>query len=221
MDRPVVVVLFGIAIISILGPFLKDVKAHGGVRGMLSDFHAPHLNPMQIFPFFMIALFAVMLYQALHWNFDARIIPVIVGVGGIFFCSLSLLTDVFKSQNIKKARIGADGKAIVEEKIHMDIGSNIDHLGPKVILTRGVIFFGWMVLFLGSMATIGLIPTVPIFIIAFMRLEAREPYRIVVPMAIVMTIFIYAVFDQLLSIPWPQTELGNLFPALKNYIPSM
>jgi len=221
MERPVVVILFGIAIISILGPFLKDVKAHGGVRGMLSDFHAPHLNAMQIFPFFMLGLFAVMLYQAVHWNFDAKIIPVIVGVGGILFCSLSLLNDVFKSQNIKKVRVGADGKAIPEEKIHMDIGSNIDHLGAKVILTRGVIFFGWMVLFLGSMATIGLIPTVPIFIIAFMRLEAREPFRIVVPMAIVMTIFIYAVFDQLLSIPWPQTELGNLFPVLKNYIPSM
>ena len=221
MERPVVIILFGIAIISILGPFLKDVKAHGGVKGMLSDFHAPHVNPMQIFPFFMIGVFGVLLYQAVHWNFDAKIIPVIVGVGGLLFCSLSLLTDIFKSQNIKKARIGADGKPLVEEKIHMDIGSNIDHLGAKVILSRGAIFFGWLVFFLGSMATIGLIPTVPIFIIAFMRIEAREPWRIVLPMAIVMTIFIYALFDQLLAIPWPPTELGRLLPMLKTIVPSV
>jgi hypothetical protein len=34
-------------------------------------------------------------------------------------------------------------------------------------------------------------------------------------------VFIYALFDQLLAIPWPQTIVGNLFPVLKNYIPSM
>ena len=78
-----------------------------------------------------------------------------------------------------------------------------------------------MLFFLASMATIGLIPTVPIFVISFMRVEAREPWKIVLCYAIFMTFFIYAVFDQLLSIPWPQTVVGNLFPVLKNYIPSM
>jgi hypothetical protein len=169
----------------------------------------------------MLGLFGVMLYQAVHWNFDAKIIPVIVGTGGLLFCSLSLLTDMFKSQSIKKARMGPDGKPLPEEKIHMDIGSNIDHLGAKLIISRGILFFGWMVFFLGSMATIGLIPTVPIFIIAFMRLEAREPWRIVLPMAMIMTVFIYALFDQLLAIPWPQTIIGNMLPAIKGVIPSV
>jgi hypothetical protein len=35
-----------------------------------------------------------------------------------------------------------------------------------------------------------------------------------------LTLFIYIVFDQLLTIPWPQTLLGTLVPALK-VIPSM
>ncbi|MGE5538983.1 MAG: tripartite tricarboxylate transporter permease [Gemmatimonas sp.] len=218
MDRPVVIVLFGAALLGILGPFWKDVRAHGGVRGMLSDFHAPHITPMQIFPLFIIGLILVMLRQATTWNFDAKIIPVIVGVGGLLFCTLSLLNDLFKSQNIRKAT--AEGK-LTQEKIHMDIGSNIDHLGTRVIVSRGMIFFGWMLGFMAAMALFGLIPTVPLFIVAFMRIEAREPWRIVLPMAIAMTLFIYVVFDQLLAIPWPQTELGNLFPALKAYIPSM
>jgi hypothetical protein len=94
-------------------------------------------------------------------------------------------------------------------------------LGPKIIVTRGAMFFGWLVAFLGSMATIGLIPTVPMFIVLFMRTEAREPWKIVVPMAMIMTVFIYFVFDQLLAIPWPQTIVGTAFPWLKDYIPSM
>jgi hypothetical protein len=77
-----------------------------------------------------------------------------------------------------------------------------------------------MVAFAACMALIGLIPTVPIFIAAFMRLEGREPWRIVVPMAAAVVVLIYVVFDQLLAIPWPPTLAGTLFPALK-FIPSV
>jgi hypothetical protein len=34
-------------------------------------------------------------------------------------------------------------------------------------------------------------------------------------MATGTTLFIYALFDRLLSIPWPHTLLGALLPALK------
>jgi hypothetical protein len=78
-----------------------------------------------------------------------------------------------------------------------------------------------MLAFLGSMALIGLIPTVPIFIICFMRVEAREPWKIVLPMATFMCIFIYALFDQLLTIPWPGSFLGDAIPWFKEHIPSM
>jgi len=53
-----------------------------------------------------------------------------------------------------------------------------------------------------------------------MRLEGRERWTLVLPQAICLTLFIYIVFDQLLSIPWPQTLLGNLLPAAK-IIPSV
>jgi hypothetical protein len=67
---------------------------------------------------------------------------------------------------------------------------------------------------------IGLIPTSPIFVVAFMRVEGREPWKIVIPMAAVMVLLIYIVFDQLLAIPWPPTLAGTFFPALK-IIPSV
>ena len=80
---------------------------------------------------------------------------------------------------------------------------------------RGGLFFGWMLSFMAVMAVIGLIPTVPIFIISYMRFEGREPWKIVIPMAAVMVLLIYVVFDQLLAIPWPPTLAGLFFPALK------
>ena len=68
-----------------------------------------------------------------------------------------------------------------------------------------------MVGFAACMAVIGLIPTVPIFIVSFMRIEGREPWRIVIPMAAAVVLLIYVVFDQLLAIPWPPTLPGPSF----------
>ena len=97
----------------------------------------------------------------------------------------------------------------------MDIESHIAHLPAAIKLTRGAIFFGWMAAFLVSITAIGLIATVPIFIVAYMRLEGRELWSLTLPMAAAMTLFIYLLFDRLLAIPWPQTWLGTLLPALK------
>jgi hypothetical protein len=118
---------------------------------------------------------------------------------------------------VLEAKVLAD----VGQKIHMDIASNVAHLPAKTILVRGFFFFGWMAAFLASMALIGLIPTIPLFIVAFMRVEGAEPWRIVFPMAVVMTLFVYGLFDQLLSIPWPASLLGDFFPVLKDYVPSL
>ncbi len=65
------------------------------------------------------------------------------------------------------------------------------------------------------MAAIGLIATVPAFVICYMRLEGRERWSLTLPMAAVTTLFIYGLFDRVLAIPWPQTLLGMALPAFK------
>jgi TctA family transporter len=221
MLRPVVVVMLAMSALSLLRPLLQDIRAHHGIRAMLSSFGRPRLSTDNLFPAALLALLVVMLWMSLPWPLEAKIVPTIVGIGAIIACSLSLANDVL---GVRHAA-GGDGlaeeaRAAVSQKIHMDIASKTGHLPGYVILIRGFVFFGWMVAFLGSMALVGLIPTVPIFVIAYMRLEGPERWRHAVLMAAVMTALIYGVFDQLLSIPWPSTLLGTWFPALK-VIPSV
>ncbi|HXE03853.1 MAG TPA: tripartite tricarboxylate transporter permease, partial [Methyloceanibacter sp.] len=230
MERPIVIVFFCMAALSLLRPFIQDVRRHGGAKGMLSDFGAPKLKGRMVFPFFMLCLFAVMVIDGTHWNIEAKIIPLIVGSGAILFVSISLLNEIFARPGFagvgevgEKAKAMAEQQAAVagkHDKIHMDIASTIEHLPTSVKLTRGSIFFGWLVGFLCSMAVIGLIPTVPLFVAGYMRLEGRERWTIVIPYMLCITIFIYFLFDQLLAIPWPPTYLGDFFPALKA-IPSV
>jgi hypothetical protein len=214
-----VLIMFTMAILSLMGPLLQDVRAHGGVVGMVRDFGRPRFSVNNLFSVALLCLFSAMLLQSTGWSFEARIIPTIVGTGAILFCTLSLANDVFK-RPVEKGALADKAKAVVSQKIHMDIASKTSHLPGKTIIVRGAIFFGWMVGFLCGMAVIGLIPTVPIFIIAYMRLEGGERYKHAIIMACVMVTLIYVVFDQLLAIPWPPTYLGDWFPVMKA-IPSV
>jgi TctA family transporter len=214
MLRPFVVVMFIMAGLSLLRPLLADVRNHGGLTKMVTQWGKPRFSADNLFPVALLCLFVAMLSQSFSWAFAARIIPTIVGIGAIIFCALSLINEVFGAHDPGAEVAGAT------KKIHMDIASKTAHLPAKVILTRGFLFFGWMAGFAACMALIGLIPTVPVFIIAFMRLEGREPWKIVIPMAACVVLLIYVVFDQLLAIPWPPTLAGMLFPALK-IIPSV
>jgi len=203
---------------SVYGNWGAPLKAQ---RGWLADPWELDLTTSNLFPAALFCLIAVMLAQAVHWSFEARIIPTIVGTVALITCGASLANEIFSKAPAEVVGLADNkAKAVVTQKIHMDIASKTGHLPGDVILIRGFIFFGWMVAFLGSMATIGLLPTVPIFVIAYMRLEGREQYRHCIMMAGIMVTLIYGVFDQLLALPWPPTLLGDWFPAFK-MIPSV
>ncbi|HEY2535309.1 MAG TPA: tripartite tricarboxylate transporter permease [Xanthobacteraceae bacterium] len=220
MLRPVVVVMFIMSALSLLRPLLRDVRSHGGLKKMVSHWGHPLFAVGNLFPAALLCLFVAMLAQSFEWPFAARIIPSIVGTGAILFCALSLINDVLGLHERNGGGVAAATAGAPPQNIHMDIASKTAHLPSKIILTRGFLFFGWMAGFAACMALIGLIPTVPIFIISFMRLEGGERWKVVIPMATGVVLLIYVVFDQLLAIPWPPTVLGMLLPALK-IIPSV
>ena len=70
------------------------------------------------------------------------------------------------------------------------------------------------------MAIIGLIPTVAVFVVFFMRWEARERWTLVVPYTAALVSFIWFTFDYVMAVPWPPTLLGQWYPAFKA-IPSV
>jgi TctA family transporter len=188
MIKPFVLIMFALAAVSLLGPLIGDVRSHGGLKKMVSQWGSPVFSSNNLFPVALLILFAVMLSQSFDWAFAARIVPTIVGVGAILFCSLSLINDVFGLHEREGAAVaaaagGGDASAAAasdggskrpHKKIHMDIVSKTSHLPGIVVLIRGFAFFAWMLSFMAVMAVIGLIPTVPIFIILFMRTEAGE-----------------------------------------------
>jgi Tripartite tricarboxylate transporter TctB family len=219
--RPIVVLLFALAILGLIRPLLQDIRSQGGLRRMLSGFQRPTFHPSQLFTMFMIALIGAAVVASLQWDFSAKIVPLVVGTVALCAAVLSLFNEMCR----KPAAPAAEGLAEhaqheVGEKIHMDLVSDTAHLPVREIVMRAALFFGYLIGFMAVMATIGLIPTVGVFVLFFMRYEAKERWSLVVPYAVVLVLFIWLAFDYFMAVPWPPTLVGQWFPALKA-IPSV
>jgi TctA family transporter len=191
LTRPVVVVLLALALAGLLRPLWQDF------RFGKPSFGAPRLKLSQLFPLALVLVFSYMLLEARPWSSAARIVPQIVGSLGLAFAAFSLANAALRG-----------GAQAVAPGGHMDLASDTGHLPVRTVLLRAAVFFGWFLAFMASTAVIGLLATVPLFVVAYMRLENREPWSLVLAQAGGFTLFIYVLFDRLLNVPWPESLLG-------------
>jgi TctA family transporter len=225
--RPVVAILFLIAIIGIVRPFLADIRIHGGLKKMFTSFQAPRFDVSQLFTIFMICIIGAMVLMALRWDFSAKIVPLVVGTVALIAAGTSLFNDMCRKP--EPALEGLADHAIheveaqlgqTETKMHMDLTSDTAHLPVSLIIQRAARFFGYLLVFMGVMAFVGLIPTVCAFVVFFMRYENKERWTLIITYAIILVVSITFVFEHIMHIPWPPTFFGQWIPALK-MIPSV
>src|SRR6478752_6265833 len=92
--RPVVAILFLIAIIGLVRPFMQDVRIHGGLRKMMTSFQAPRFQVSQLFTIFAIVVIGAAVAMALSWDFSAKIVPLVVGTVALLAAGMSLFNDM-------------------------------------------------------------------------------------------------------------------------------
>lgn len=232
--RPVVAILFIIAIIGLVRPFLQDIRIHGGLGRMMTSFQAPRFRSSQLFTMLVIAVIGTAVYMATSWDFSAKIVPLVIGTVALTAAGFSLFNDMCRKpepgmesladQAIheveRQIAAGGSGAAAAEQKIHMDLTSETAHLPISLIVQRAARFFGYLLTFMAIMSVIGLIPTVALFVVFFMRYENTERWPLVITYASVLVIAITFVFEHVMHVPWPPTLLGTWLPVLK-MIPSI
>jgi hypothetical protein len=225
--RPVVAVLLIMAIVGLVRPFIQDVRRHGGLLRMLTNFQAPTFRTSQLFTVFVIVLLGVMVGTALRWDFSAKIVPLVIGTVALTAAGLSLFNDLCRKPERGSGSLADQAMREVEQslggpdqKIHMDLTSETAHLPFDTIIKRAMRFFGYLIAFMGVMGLIGLIPTVALFVVVFMRYENNEPWKLVIPYAVILVSAITLVFEMVMHVPWPPTLFGQWWPWLK-FIPSV
>ncbi len=214
--RPVVMVVFAFALWGLARPLLREVRAAGGIAGMFSGLGKPRFDVGSIIYLGFIGFLLAMVIEASTWPFDAKITPMIVGCFAVAVSAISLINHTLRQGSTEDN----SAQARATRSLHLDLKADTT-LKTGVMLKRAAVFLAWLLTFVGLVAMIGMLPTAGLFVILYMRLEGNEKWTLVLPIAAALTIFTYALFDQLLSIPWPRTVIGGWFPALKDLIPSL
>ena len=134
---------------------------------------------------------------------------------------MSLLNEVFRKPETSAAGLSEQAQQEVGQTIHMDLTSDTDHLPMRVVATRAAAILRLSDRVHGidggdradsdggdcsSSSSCGS--------------KGQERWKLTLIYAAVLAGSIYLVFDRFMSIPWPPTLLGQLFPALK-FIPSV
>jgi TctA family transporter len=214
--RPVVMVVFAFALWGLARPLLREVRAAGGIAGMFSGLGKPRFDVDSIIYLGFIGFLLAMVIEASAWPFDAKITPMIVGCFAVVVSTVSLINHTLRQGSTEDN----SAQTRATRSLHLDLKADTT-LDTGVMLKRAAVFLAWVLTFLGLVAMIGMLPTAGLFVILYMRLEGNEKWTLVLPIAAALTIFAYALFDQLLSIPWPRTVIGGWFPDLKDLIPSL
>jgi hypothetical protein len=68
---------------------------------------------------------------------------------------------------------------------------------------------------LGLAALIGLLPSILVFLVAYMRWCGRETWRVTLAVSLPIWILCWALFHIVLEVHWPHSLLGATFPGLR------
>lgn len=216
---PWVIILLAIALYGFFRPLYREVKSGGGMAALLTGYHATaRININAIFYVGALILMGVMAAVAAPWPAEAALVPIFVSTFTMAVVGLSFINHMFRE---KSGGVGESVEAKATKTLTLDLQASADHLEPALVRNRALKFLGWLLIFLILIAFIGMLPTVFVFIPLYMWWEGRENWKLMLILSSGMTLFSWVLFDQLLSLPWPRTILGTIWPALKTIVPSM
>ncbi len=229
---PWVVILFAITLYGVLGPIVQNrrkQKKAGAVRKSSFGYQSQNLNPNMIFTILILVLFVTVIIVSNPWEFGAKLVPQVVAWLGIGFTGWLIISGLFIETRVRIAPAGGSGDAgeshlatagdafeAGENDAHFDIKADYGDLNSNAIYLRAMVYFGWLLFFFGSSLVIGLLPAMFLFLVGYMRFDAKESWKMTLSISVPMWIVSYALFHKLLVVRWPPTLVGNLFPDLQS-----
>jgi Tripartite tricarboxylate transporter TctB family len=207
----VVLVVFALALLVIL----PALKTHlGGTIATFRKFSRSSLSfdRSAAFSAVLLLVIAVAFYFSIGWLPAASFVPRAACYAALFFVGLNLMTEIFGQGQ-------ADRPSAFVKELAQEQAVLVEREPPPplaVFRKRALRFFGWLVGFLVLAAFIGMLPSLFVFAFLQMRLEFGERWRFALGGSVIATVLVWALFDRVFSLPWPQAYLGDWFPALRD-----
>jgi TctA family transporter len=199
--RPIVIIIAILTAASLFYGFRMTMRSGEAKKKTTIGFKFDFAS---LFTLLFFVIFAGAVFTARDWQLQARLFPWVVGFPILALCTYQLFKDLF-------VRTEASDEA--EALGFMDLP--VDRSVPvSIVIQRALNIFGWILGLFAMIWLIGFVVSVPLFVLLYLILQAREKTWIAIVYMIGMLAFIIGVFHVILSIPWPE----GVFPQLEQFI---
>jgi putative tricarboxylic transport membrane protein len=212
MLRPVVMVVLVLVAWALYRPLSEIARS---VVAQMRQINWTHLgsNTLRIsasaaFTVGIIAFIVTAILLSSDWPAAAKPVPLTACYMALTAATLNLINELFGKEQAVVA--GVDGGVATGGHAGTDFGM------PDSAVRRGaVIYFLWLGGLMGLVWIIGFIPAIIVFIFVYMHFGFKEPAGSSAIYACATAFLCWGLFHKLLAVAWPQSLLGDAFPALR------
>ena len=204
LGRPGVLTIFAVTLIGIVYPIIKNKreerkKLASGTQAQ-ADIERPRhdgvrLGSAALFTVVVAILLAVALFQSRNFGYRAGLFPWAIGIPTLLLALVQLGKDTLGREKPKGA-LAAWEVAIA--------------VPPEVARQRTVSIIIWTIGFFIAIWLLGFSYSIPVAMLLYLKLAGKEKW----PMTIIITfftwLFVYGLFERILSIPFPEGLLVSL-----------
>jgi hypothetical protein len=163
----------------------------------------------------MLAIFVALVWTASGYPEKARFMPFVIGLPAIALCLLQLLLDARERRRVAEVADGRSDFAKAEEKVsqlvgrqvHFDVahqempsGEGEDEMPEREKVRREVILWGWFLGFIAAILLFGFWISIPIFLVTFLRFQAKATWRMALGLGIAGSVCLYFAFEKALGV---------------------
>jgi hypothetical protein len=170
----------------------------------MSEKSGHKLDPSFWLSFFFTAVIAVLVGSAARLDWDTRLFPWAIGIPALALAVRQLVTD-WKGA-------GAKTEQGEQERYPGVLDISVDRsVSPEEIFRHTVKTAYWIVTFACGIWLLGFLIAIPIFIFFYLIAEASAGKFSAAIVAGLTFLFVWALFDQLMHLAWPEAALFTLF----------
>jgi hypothetical protein len=125
----------------------------------------------------MLAIFGVLVFIASGYPAGARFMPFVVGIPALGLCLLQLLLDA------RERRVQAAAPPVPADP---------DALSPRETVRREAVMWGYFLGFVAGVLLFGFWISIPVFVLAFLRHQAKASWATALVMSLGATLVLYA-----------------------------
>jgi hypothetical protein len=205
--RPVVLCILVLVGWALFRPFAEIVRSVVAELRQVGT-HRLRISGSAAFTMGIIVFIVVAILLSSDWPAAAKPVPLTACYMALTAATLNLVNELFGKEQAVVA--GVDGG--VATGAHAGTGMGM----PDAAVRRGAaIYFLWLGGLMGLIALIGFIPAIVVFIFVYMHFGFKEKAGSSAIYAGATALLCWGLFHKLLAVAWPQSVLGDAFPALR------